>query len=63
MLAAWLAEAGSLVLPEEPDLTYRDCIVTEGVAWDELMADGACTVTFTVHDPVAYGPLRSVRDL
>ena len=63
MLAAWLAEAGSLVLPEEPDLTYRDCVVTEGVAWDELMEDGACTVTFTVHDPVAYGPLRSVRDL
>lgn len=41
MLAAWLAGDGSLVLPEEPDLTYCDCVVTEGVTWDELMEDGA----------------------
>lgn len=65
VLAGWLGgtAGGELVLPEEPDLSYRDCVVTKVKAWDALFEDGWCDVTFTAHDPVAYGPLRRVTEL
>ena len=61
-LAGWLCGTGGgeLVLPEEPELTYRDCVVTEAVAWDALFEDGCCEVVFTAYDPVAWGKKRSV---
>mgnify|MGYP002516987463 CR=1 FL=1 len=61
-LAGWLGGTvgGELVLPEEPGLSYRDCVVTKVRAWDALFEDGCCEVTFTAHDPVAYGELRHV---
>lgn len=64
-LAGWLAGTGGgeLVLPEEPELAYRDCVVTDVKAWDALFEGGNCDITFTAHDPVAYGPKRTVTDL
>lgn len=64
-LAAWLGGTMGceLVLPEEPGLSYRDCVVTKVKAWDALFEDGCCEVTFTAHDPVAYGELRRVTEL
>ena len=64
-LAAWLGGTvgGELTLPEEPELSYRDCVVTKVKAWDALFEDGCCEVTFTAHDPVAYGKPRRVTDL
>lgn len=62
MLAGWLGgvEGGELVLPEEPDLFYLDCLVTEAVAWNALFEDGECEVVFTAYDPVAWGKRRNI---
>lgn len=53
----WLvAPAGAeLSLSGEPDLTWRDAVVTDVSDWDTLFEGGSCEVEFTCFDPVAYG--------
>ena len=57
----WLvAPAGAeLSLTGEPDLTWRDAVVTGVSDWDTLFEGGSCEVEFTCFDPVAYGDGKS----
>ena len=52
---------GTLRLPDEPELEYRDAVCTDAGAWSSLFEDGHGEVAFTLHDPVAYGMARSER--
>ena len=56
-LYGWLvAPAGAeLSLSGEPDLTWRDAVVTGVSDWDTLFECGACEIEFTCFDPVVYG--------
>lgn len=60
-LYGWLvAPMGTeLSLTGEPDLTWRDAVVTGVSDWDSLFEDGSCEVEFTCFDPVAYGDGKS----
>lgn len=53
----WLVApmGAELSLTGEPDLTWRDAVVTGVSDWDSLFEDGSCEVEFTCFDPVAYG--------
>ena len=57
----WLvALAGAeLSLSGEPDLTWRDAVVTGVSDWDTLFEGGSCEIEFTCFDPVAYGDGKS----
>lgn len=57
----WLAApAGAeLSLTGEPDLTWRDAVVTGVSDWDTLFEGGSCEIEFTCFDPVAYGEGKS----
>ena len=59
-LRSWLCRPGcaELVLPDDPELTYRDAMVTDSDGWSTLFETGSCEVTFTLFDPVAYGLYR-----
>ena len=46
---------GELVVPGDPEMTYRDAVCTACGAWSSLFADGFADVEFTCYDPVAYG--------
>ncbi len=50
---------GELVVPGDPELTYRDAVCTGCGDWSSLFADGSAEVEFTCCDPVGYGALRS----
>ena len=50
---------GTLQLPDEPELEYRDAVCTDAGAWSSLFEDGQGEVVFTLLDPVAYGRARS----
>ena len=50
---------GTLRLPDEPELEYRDAVCTDAGAWSSLFEDGLGEVLFTLLDPVAYGRARS----
>lgn len=52
---------GELVLPDEPELAYRDAFLTGAGDWSQLFEDGECEVTFTLLDPVAWGLRRVER--
>ena len=60
-LYGWLvAPMGTeLSLTGEPDLTWRDAVVTGVSDWDSLFEDGSCEVEFTCFDPVTYGDGKS----
>lgn len=62
-LRSWLLrpQGGGLVLPDEPELTYKEALLTATEGWDELFEDGRCDLTFTLFDPVAYGLERIER--
>lgn len=49
---------GTLWLPDEPELEYRDAVCTDAGAWSSLFEDGHGDVEFTLLDPVAYGMAR-----
>lgn len=49
---------GTLRLPDEPELEYRDAVCTDAGAWSSLFEDGHGDVDFTLLDPVAYGIAR-----
>lgn len=57
----WLvAPMGAELSPTgEPDLTWRDAVVTDASDWDSLFEDGSCELAFTCFDPVAYGEGKS----
>ena len=50
---------GTLRLPDEPELEYRDALCTDAGSWSTLFEDGEGEVLFTLLDPVAYGRARS----
>lgn len=50
---------GTLRLPDEPELEYRDAVCTGAGSWSSLFEDGQGEVLFTLLDPVAYGRARS----
>ncbi|MCH4053307.1 MAG: phage tail family protein [Atopobiaceae bacterium] len=50
---------GTLRLPDEPELEYRDAVCTDAGSWSSLFEDGQGEVLFTLLDPVAYGRARS----
>ena len=49
---------GTLRLPDEPELEYRDAVRTDTGAWSSLFEDGHGDFVFTLLDPVAYGMER-----
>ena len=57
----WLVApmGAELSLTGEPDLTWRDAVVTDASDWDSLFEDGSCELAFTCFDPVAYGEGKS----
>lgn len=56
-LRAWLlrADGGELVVPGEPELTWRDALCAGVSDWSSLFAEGSAVVTFLCLDPIAYG--------
>ena len=60
-LYGWLVApmGAELSLTGEPDLTWRDAVVTDASDWDSLFEDGSCELAFTCFNPVAYGEGRS----
>ena len=52
---------GTLRLPDEPELEYRDAVCTDAGAWSSLFEDGHGDVEFALLDPVAYGMERVER--
>lgn len=60
-LRAWLlrADGGELVVPGEPELTWRDAVCAGVSDWSSLFAEGSAIVTFLCLDPVAYGAKAS----
>ena len=57
----WLVApmGAELSLTGEPDLTWRDAVVTGVSDWDSLFEGGSCEVEFTCFDPVAHGDGKS----
>lgn len=57
----WLVApmGADLSLTGEPDLAWRDAVVTGASDWDSLFEDGSCELAFTCFDPVAYGDGKS----
>ena len=60
---SWLCKPGcaTLVLPDDPELEYRDALLTDAASWTDLFETGECEVAFTLFDPVAYGMERVER--
>ena len=58
-LALCSTVGGTLRLPGEPELEYRDAVCTDAGAWSSLFEDGEGEVLFTLLDPVAYGRAHS----
>jgi hypothetical protein len=50
---------GTLRLPDEPELEYRDVVCTDAGSWSSLLEDGKGEVSFTLLDPLAYGRERT----
>ncbi len=60
LYAALLRTGGAeLVVPGDPEITYRDAVCTGCGDWSSLFADGSAEVEFTCCDPVGYGVERS----
>ena len=60
--AALLATGGGeLVVPGDPELTYRDAVCTGCGDWSSLFADGTAEVEFTCYDPIGYGIQRATE--
>lgn len=62
-LRSWLCQPGcaTLVLPSDPEREYRDALLVSAGDWSSLFETGACTLTFTLFDPVSYGDARMER--
>jgi len=57
----WLSwpGGGNLVLPDDPEVEYRDVILVGAADWSNLFEDGECQLTFTLFDPIGWGCPRS----
>ena len=53
----WLSwpGGGSLVLPDDPEIEYRDAMLVGASDWSNLFEAGECTLTFTLFDPHRLG--------
>ncbi len=51
-------DGAELVVPGDPELTYRDAVCTGCGDWSSLFADGSAEVEFTCCDPFGYGIQR-----
>lgn len=62
-LSFWLCVpgGGELVLPDDPERTYRDALMVDAGEWSKLFSDGQCEVTFTLFDPIACRMERAER--
>ena len=49
---------GTLRLPSEPELEYRDVVCADAGVWSSLFEDGYGDVEFALLDPIAYGMER-----
>ena len=49
---------GTLRLPSEPELEYRDVVCNDAGVWSSLFEDGYGDVEFALLDPIAYGMER-----
>ena len=59
----WLAwpGGGNLILPDDPEVEYRDAMLVGASDWSNLFEAGECTLTFTLFDPVGWGVERVER--
>lgn len=62
-LRRWLLQpgGGSLVLPDDPEIEYRDALLVGASDWSDLFEAGECELTFTLFDPIGYGLERVER--
>lgn len=62
-LRRWLSRprGGSLVLPDDPEVEYRDAILVGAGDWSNLFQAGECELTFTLFDPIGWGARRVER--
>lgn len=62
-LRSWLTapHGGTLVLPDDPEVEYRDAMLVGASGWSDLFEAGSCELTFTLFDPVGYGAERVER--
>lgn len=62
-LRSWLCVpgGGELVLPDDPEITYRDALLVCASGWSDLFEAGECELTFTLFDPIGYGDERIER--
>ena len=59
----WLSwpGGGNLILPDDPEVEYRDVILVGAADWSSLFEDGECQLTFTLFDPIGWGAERVER--
>lgn len=59
----WLSwpGGGCLVLPDDPEIEYRDAMLVGASDWSNLFEAGECTLTFTLFDPIGWGAERVER--
>ena len=59
----WLSwpGGGNLILPDDPEIEYRDAILVGAADWSNLFEDGECQLTFTLFDPIGWGAERVER--
>ena len=62
-LRRWLSwpGGGNLILPDDPEIEYRDAILVGASDWSELFEAGECTLTFTLFDPIGWSARRALR--
>ena len=48
-------QGGTLVLPDEPGLEWRDVVCTDAGEWSSRRGVAWCLAEFTAYDPVAWG--------
>lgn len=62
-LRRWLSwpGGGNLILPDDPEIEYRDAILVGASDWSDLFEAGECTLTFTLFDPIGWGAKRAAR--
>lgn len=63
-LRAWLLSpaGGTLEVPGEPGLEWRDAVCAGVSTWSSLLSDGHARVEFDCLDPIAYGAARETGE-
>lgn len=62
-LRRWLCQpsGGNLILPDDPEVEYKDSLLVGASDWSDLFEAGECELTFTLFDPIGYGMGRVER--